>query len=61
VAIDDVVVNNEGARQLCRRASTPPAQQTYVEYPALHGLLCEPEPLRSKVEKAILDWLSERC
>jgi alpha-beta hydrolase superfamily lysophospholipase len=61
IAADDVVVNNEGARELGRRASTPAGHQTFVEYPALHGLLCEPQPLRSVIETGIIDWLSERC
>lgn len=61
VAAEDVVVNNEGARELGRRASTPAGHQTFVEYPALHGLLCEPEPLRSAIEGAIVKWLSGRC
>lgn len=61
IAEEDCVVNNMGARELKRRASTPRDQQTFIEYPALHGLLCEPEPLRSKIEAAIVDWLDERC
>jgi hypothetical protein len=28
---------------------------------ALHGLLCEPEPLRSELQKEMVDWVLARC
>jgi len=58
IAEQDVVVNNDGAHELMERA--PVKDKTLTSYPALHGLLCEPEPLLSQIHKDILDWVQAR-
>lgn len=58
LADEDAVVDNQGAEELYRRARPG---NSLERYPALHGLLCEPEPLYSTIEKDIVDWVDERC
>jgi len=55
IADEDVVVSNDGIQDML------PSQTTVQHYAALHGLLCEPEPLRSEIEGKLLQWLQERC
>lgn len=59
VADEDVVVNNEGVVELMEKAKSK--DKTEKHYKALHGLLCEPEPLINDIEADILEWISERC
>ena len=61
IAEEEYVVNNAGAHALAQRAATPVSQRSLIGYPALHGLLCEPEPLRSQIERTIVEWVGERC
>jgi len=49
------------AERLFANASTAPALRHLKRYDALHGLLCEPEPLRSTIVADILAWLGERA
>jgi acylglycerol lipase len=58
IADEDVVVKNEGADELFE--SSVSTDKTKKNYPALHGLLCEPSPLFDAIQKDILDWLNER-
>jgi len=59
VADEDVVVNNTGATELMEKAKSE--DKTAKHYKALHGLLCEPEPLINDIEADILEWISVRC
>ena len=58
IADEDVVVNNEGAENFHRMNASQ--DKTKINYPALHGLLCEPSPLFEKIKADILDWLEKR-
>lgn len=59
VGSEDVVVDNDTARtELMDLAPVP--DKALKEYEALHGLLCESQPLRGEIEDDILDWLFER-
>jgi len=58
IADEDVVVNNEGAEDFHRKSASE--DKTKINYPALHGLLCEPSPLFEKIKTDILDWLEKR-
>lgn len=59
LADGDVVVKNEGAEELMEEAAS--VDKTLRRYPALHGLLCEPKPLRDTIEKDIVDWIHQHC
>jgi acylglycerol lipase len=59
VAEEDVVVKNQGSYDLYEKS--PSIDKTMKKYAALHGLLCEPSPLREMVEKDIIEWLNARC
>lgn len=58
IADQDVVVKNEGAEEF--HLTSASADKTKFNYPALHGLLCEPSPLFEKIKADILDWLEKR-
>ena len=58
IGIEDVVVDNAGARDLMEKAPSP--DKTLKEYPALHGLLCEPSPLVDEIHSDLLSWLNKR-
>ena len=58
IADEDVVVKNEGSENLYQ--ASPSEDETKKNYPALHGLLCEPSPLFDLIQHDILDWLNAR-
>jgi acylglycerol lipase len=58
IADEDVVVKNEGAEEF--HDASISSDKTKKNYPALHGLLCEPSPLFDEIKKDILDWLDRR-
>lgn len=58
LALDDVIIDNEGIFDLIELSSS--RDKTLREYNALHGLLCEEEPVRRQIERDILSWLQER-
>ena len=58
IADEDVVVKNEGAEDFHRKNASE--DRTKMNYPALHGLLCEPSPLFDKIKTDILTWLEKR-
>mmetsp|Transcript_33620 Transcript_33620/g.66943 ORF Transcript_33620/g.66943 Transcript_33620/m.66943 type:complete len:131 (-) Transcript_33620:140-532(-) len=45
------------AERLMQVAATPEARRTIKRYNALHGILCEPEPLRSEILGDIVAWI----
>ena len=59
VAKEDVVVDNSGSYRLMEQAASN--DKILKSYDALHGLLCEPQPLIDEIHGDILDWLAERC
>ena len=62
VAGRDSVVDNRGVDLLEELAATPAALRTVRRFPtALHGLLCEAEPLRSAIETEIVSWATDRA
>lgn len=58
MAVEDVIIDNEGIVDLMELASS--RDKTLKKYKALHALLCEEKPIRSQIEKDILSWLLER-
>lgn len=58
IADDDVVVRNSGSEDFFVECSS--TDKTKKNYPALHGLLCEPSPLVDEIKRDILDWLDKR-
>lgn len=56
VADEDVVVKNEGSEELFQKS--PSTDKTKKNYPALHGLLCEPTPLFDQIKQDILEWMN---
>mmetsp|Transcript_5392 Transcript_5392/g.13288 ORF Transcript_5392/g.13288 Transcript_5392/m.13288 type:complete len:306 (-) Transcript_5392:887-1804(-) len=58
IADEDVVVKNEGSEVFHQKS--PSQDKTKKNYPALHGLLCEPPPLCDTIKNDILDWLDKR-
>lgn len=60
VATQDAVVDNSGADELLALSQTAPQLRELRRYEALHGLLCEPMPLRGELERDILAWLNGR-
>lgn len=58
IGTEDVVVDNIGAMELMEKS--PSKKKTLKEYPALHGLLCEPSPLVDEIHSDLLAWLNER-
>merc|ERR1712224_808928 len=55
----DIVTDPSGADDLMTRASTPAADKVLKTHEsALHGLLCEPLPLRAEIERDIIDWVA---
>lgn len=58
MALEDYVVDNNAIDDLMELAQS--TDKTLKEYEALHGLLCEEEPLRSEIERDIVHWLIER-
>lgn len=58
VADQDVVVDIQGALDLYDKA--PATDKTMKRYPALHGLLCEPTPLRDTIQRDLQTWMRER-
>lgn len=58
LARQDYVIDNQGIRDLM--ADSCSDDKTLKEYNALHGLMCEEEPLKSQIENDIVDWLLPR-
>jgi acylglycerol lipase len=58
IADEDVVVKNEGSEDFFAMSAS--VDKTKKNYPALHGLLCEPSPLFDEIKNDILNWLDER-
>jgi len=58
VADEDVIVDNQGSYDLMERS--PSEDKTMKNFPALHGLLCEPSPLVDEIEAAMVDWIGKR-
>jgi len=58
IADEDVIVNNAGSETF--HLTNASEDKTKFNYPALHGLLCEPSPLFDKIKTDILEWLRER-
>lgn len=58
VADEDVVVNNQGVFDLYDQS--PATDKTIKQYPALHGLLCEPAPLIDTIQSDLLQWIRDR-
>jgi acylglycerol lipase len=58
MALEDYVVDNAGIDDLVERASS--TDKTLKEYEALHGLLCEEQPLRGFIETDIVNWIKDR-
>jgi len=61
IATEDVVVKNDMAHKLMDVSATPPLDKVIKSYPALHGLLCETQPLRGQIEKDMIEWVNARC
>ena len=59
VADEDYVVNNEGDFKLFEQSPST-TDKTMKRYPALHGLLCEPQPLVDTIQTDILEWIRAR-
>ena len=58
IADQDVVVKNEGSEELFEKS--PSTDKTKRNYPALHGLLCEPSPLFEEIKSDMLTWIKAR-
>ncbi|KAG7364614.1 acylglycerol lipase [Nitzschia inconspicua] len=58
IADEDVVVKNEGSDDFYEMSAS--TDKTKKNYPALHGLLCEPSPLFDEIKNDILSWLRTR-
>lgn len=58
VADEDVVVNNQGSFDLYEQAIS--SDKTMKRYAALHGIMCEPDPLFNEIASDILNWIRER-
>ena len=58
IADEDVVVKNQGSEDLFANAASK--DKTKKHYPALHGLLCEPQPLFDQIKGDMLQWIEER-
>lgn len=57
----DVVTDISGAEALMQMSSTPADDKELKKYEgALHGLLCEPLPLRGQIEADIVAWVNKR-
>lgn len=59
VADEDIVVNNQGSFDFMEKS--PSRDKTMKRYPALHGLLCEPEPLVGQIQKDVVEWIDARA
>jgi alpha-beta hydrolase superfamily lysophospholipase len=59
LANQDTVVDNAGSMELMDQS--PSTDKTLKKYDALHGLLCEPQPLLGTIHSDILDWINKRC
>ena len=58
IADEDTVVDSQGSEDFHRTSASQ--DKTKYNYPALHGLLCEPAPLYEKIKSDILEWLAKR-
>ena len=58
LANEDVVVHNDEARDFHSQSRSK--DKTLLEYSALHGLLCESEPLRTQIQNDIRHWVEKR-
>lgn len=56
IADEDVIVKNEGSEELFEKS--PSRDKTKKNYPALHGLLCEPAPLFDEIKNDMLTWMN---
>ena len=59
IADEDVVVKNEGSEAVFAKATS--TDKTKNHYAALHGLLCEPNPLFNEIKSDMLNWMAERA
>jgi len=59
IANEDAVVDNSAADDLM--TNSPSKDKTMKKYDALHGLMCEPRPLRDEIERDIMEWMMKRC
>ena len=59
IATEDVVVKNDGSYKLYQETPIT-TDKTMKEYPALHGLLCEPKPLLDTIQNDIVSWIQQR-
>ena len=59
IATEDVVIKNDGSYKLYEETPTT-TDKTMKEYPALHGLLCEPKPLVDTIQNDIVSWIQQR-
>jgi alpha-beta hydrolase superfamily lysophospholipase len=60
IGTEDVVVKNDMAQVLFDTCATPAADKVMKSYAALHGLLCEKQPLRSQIEQELIAWVKHR-
>eukprot|EP00536_Pseudo-nitzschia_multiseries_P012791 jgi/Psemu1/209655/e_gw1.508.3.1 len=58
IADEDVIVKNEGSEVFHQKSASQ--DKTKKNYPALHGLLCEPSPLCDTIKNDVLEWLDKR-
>ena len=58
IADEDHVVDAVASARLA--GQFPSSDKTIKHYKALHGLLCEPDPLLSTIQKDIIEWILGR-
>ena len=58
MALEDCIIDNNGIDELMEKASS--IDKTLKEYYALHGMLCEVNPLRTEIENDIIEWLLQK-
>ena len=59
IADEDFLVDSVASARLAE--SFPSPDKTIQHYKALHGLLCEPQPLLGEIESNILEWIKKRA
>jgi len=60
IADEDIVVDSIGAAAMANELFTSVEDKTIKHYNALHGIICEPDPLRKEIEKDISNWITSR-
>lgn len=58
IADEDYVVDSVASKALA--TLFPSSDKTIKHYKALHGLLCEPQPLLGEIENDVINWISSR-